>query len=277
MMSLTTTERVAVSPADRAQLLEFAVGTVQAAGRVVLPHFRSAVSVENKLTDGGFDPVTEADQAAERVIRERIGGAYPAHGVYGEEYGWDRGNGLTWVIDPIDGTKSFMSGLLHWGVLLALFDGQQPIIGVMHQPFTGETWAGDGDSAWYEHAGARRDLGSRQGVGLEGAVLATTSPEFLADDAERLAFARLEGRVRLSRYGGDCYLYAMLAMGCLDLVVDGTLNAYDIQPLMPIVQGAGGRISLWDGGDAALGGTVVAAGSEALHAEAMRELSGLNG
>ena len=277
MMSLTLTEQVVVSPADRVQLLEFAVGTVRAAGQVVLPYFRSAVSVANKLTDGGFDPVTEADQAAERVIRERIAEAYPAHGVFGEEYGWNQGNGLTWVIDPIDGTKSFMSGLLHWGVLLALFDGQQPVVGVMHQPFTGEVWAGDGGSAWYEHAGERRDLRARQGVGLAEAVLATTSPEFLANDSEREAFSRLESRVRLCRYGGDCYLYAMLAMGCLDLVVDGTLNAYDIQPLMPIIQGAGGRISLWNGEDAVLGGTVVAAGGAALHAEAMRKLTAING
>lgn len=254
-------------------MLEFAVETARHAGAVVLPYFRGELEIQNKLQGVEFDPVTQADKAAEVVIRERIAARYPSHGVFGEEFGWLQGDGLTWVVDPIDGTKSFMAGMLHWGVLIALFDGQEPIVGVMHQPFTGEIWAGTGDSAWYEHGGRRVELRTRQGVELGDAVLATTSPRYLRDESERSRFAALESRVRLSRYGGDCYLYASLAMGLVDLGVDGTLNAYDIQPLMPIIRGAGGVVTLWDGGDPSLGGSVVAAGNALLHRQALEILA----
>ncbi len=271
-MSLELGVRVPVSVTDRQAMLDFAVESVRAAGAVILPYFRGALEVENKLQGVEFDPVTKADKAAEAVIRERISARYPAHGVFGEEFGWVQGNGLTWVIDPIDGTKSFMSGMLHWGVLIALFDGVEPVLGVMHQPFTGEIWVGTGDAAWYEHMGRRVPLRSRQDVTLEDAVLATTSPRFLKDDGERSRFLELERRVRLSRYGGDCYLYATLAMGLVDLGVDGTLSAYDIQPLVPIIRGAGGVVTLWDGGDPSFGGTVLAAGNPLLHRQALEIL-----
>ena len=140
------TPAVAISDDQRDEYLQFACSAVRAAGRVILPHFRSGVQVTNKLDNGGFDPVTLADQAGERAIREAIELAYPEHGIFGEEYGFNAGNGLTWVIDPIDGTRAFMTGMLHWGVLLALFDGESPVVGAMYQPYTDELFSGDGDA-----------------------------------------------------------------------------------------------------------------------------------
>ena len=267
-------ERVPLSDPDLAELSSFAVALASEAGQATLAHFRTTLSVDNKRGDGGFDPVTEADRDAERVIREGIAAAYPEHGIFGEEFGLTRGNGLTWVIDPIDGTRAFMTGMLHWGVLLALFDGQQPVVGVLHQPFTGETFYGTNDAAFYRRGDEERPLKCRSCASLADAVLTTTSPSLFEAPGERAAFDRLEGAVKLSRYGGDCYIYAMLAMGFVDLATDAGLNAYDIQAIMPIVRGAGGVITTIDGGDPSMGGFVVAAGDAAVHAAALRRMNG---
>ncbi|MEZ5559359.1 MAG: inositol monophosphatase family protein [Pseudomonadales bacterium] len=189
--------------------------------------------------------------------------------MFGEEFGATSGNGLTWVIDPIDGTRAFMTGMLHWGLLLALFDGQTPVLGVMHQPFTGETFYGDNRSARYRRAGQERVLRTRQGVALDAAVLTTTSPRLFADGDERAAFDRLERAVKLSKYGGDCYIYAMVAMGYVDLASDAGLKPYDIQALMPIIRGAGGTVTTMEGGDPSMGGCILASGSAELHRQAL--------
>ena len=152
------TPKVAISDDQHEEYLQFARSAVRAAGRVILPYFRSGVQVTNKLDIGGFDPVTMADQAGERAIREAIELAYPEHGIFGEEYGFNPGNGLTWVIDPIDGTRAFMTGMLHWGVLLALFDGDSPGVGALYQPYTDELFSGDGDAAGLERGGNRQAL-----------------------------------------------------------------------------------------------------------------------
>ncbi len=272
-MALEYSDRVQLSESEAAQALAFAVETARGAGEVILPYFRSSVEIQNKLADGGFDPVTAADKAAEVLIRERVAAAYPDHGLLGEEFGSQAGNGLTWVIDPIDGTKSFMSGMLHWGVLIGLFDGQEPILGVMHQPFTGEVWFGDGNSAWYERGGERAQIHARSGVLLEESVLATTSPKFFNERTELAAYQSLEQNVRLTRYGGDCYIYALLAMGWLDIATDSTLNPYDIQALIPIIRGAGGVVTCWDGSNPSMGGAVIAAGDAQLHAQALGVLN----
>ena len=229
--------------------------------------------MENKLGDGRFDPVTEADKAAEQVLREEIRRRYPSHGICGEEFGVEAGNGLTWVIDPIDGTRAFMSGMVHWGLLLGLFDGERPVVGVMVQPYTEEIWCGDGQSAEFRRGDTVRALSTRRGADLSEAVLATTTP-VLFEGPEREGFARLEAAAKLTRYGGDCYLYGMLAMGFVDLATDANLNPYDIQGLIPIIEGAGGVVTTVDGGNASLGGTVVAAGSVALHREALACFNG---
>jgi len=253
--------------------LAAALEVCAAAGRVILPHFREPIAVENKADGGGYDPVTIADKDAEATIRAELRRRFPSHGYFGEEHGHEPGDGLTWVIDPIDGTRAFMTGMLHWGVLLALFDGMEPVLGVMHQPFTGEFFFGAAGNAGYRRGAERRDLHTRPCAELSAAMLATTSPR-LFSTTQRERFDALSASVRMTRFGGDCYLYCLVAMGQLDLVVEAGLKPYDVQALMPIVRGAGGVITSWTGGDPAMGGSVVAAGDERAHAAALRLLSG---
>ena len=264
---------VSVTDEQRSSFLEFAARAAVEAGAATLPFFRSETVIENKLEGSGFDPVTEADKAAELVLRERIRSEFPSHGICGEEFGIEEGNGLTWVIDPIDGTRAFMSGMLHWGLLLGLFDGERPIVGVMYQPYTEELWCGDGRIAEFRRGGSSRQLQTRGCQDISDAVLTTTSPNYFKG-AERESFGRLESQVKLSKYGGDCYIYGMLAMGYVDLATDGTLNPYDIQGLIPIIEGAGGVITTYQGGNASLGGTVLASGNAELHQRALEVLNG---
>jgi myo-inositol-1(or 4)-monophosphatase len=262
-----------VSDDQRGVFLDFAVGAAIEAGSTILPYFRSETVVENKLEGRGFDPVTEADKAAELILRERISAEFPAHGICGEEFGLEVGNGLTWVIDPIDGTRAFMSGMLHWGLLLGLFDGERPVVGVMYQPYTEELWCGDGQMAEFRRHGAVRPLRTRACHEISDAVLTTTSPNYFKGE-EGDAFRQLESQAKLSKYGGDCYIYGMLAMGFVDLATDGTLNPYDIQGLIPIIEGAGGVVTTYDGGNPSLGGTVLASGNQTLHERALEVLNG---
>lgn len=274
---LRSNEPVDVGPVERAQLLDFARRIAGEAGRVVTPHFRNQPTTENKLGDGDYDPVTVADREAEQVLRARIEEAYPEHGIFGEEFGHREGNGLTWVLDPIDGTRAFISGFVHWGMLIALDDGRGPIVGVMHQPFLGETFAGDGITAQYERTGSLSDarrLKTRACPSLAEAVIGTTHPGCFPDAGDWGRFESLAGECRMLRYGGDCYGYAMVAMGQLDLVVETALNSYDIQALIPIVRGAGGVVTSWDGGDPSLGGSAIAAGDHRVHEQALEVLNG---
>lgn len=269
---LTYQEPLTVSDNLSHELLQFAISAAIKAGAETLPYFRTDATVENKLDDGRFDPVTEADKAVELVLRDLIRSKYPTHGICGEEFGVEAGDGLTWVIDPIDGTRAFMSGMLHWGLLLGLFNGERPVVGVMYQPYTEEIWAGDGRSATFRRRGEIRSLRSRTCPSLSEAVLATTTP-VLFEGREREGFQRLERSVKLSRYGGDCYLWAMVAMGYVDLATDANLKAYDIQGLIPIIEGAGGVVSTYSGGNPSLGGTILASGSRELHEAALRMLN----
>ena len=274
---LTYSERVEVTAEQGKACLAVALDSAEQAGAAALPFFRTGAKVDNKGGEveigRGFDPVTEADRAAETVIRERIKSAFPEHGLFGEEFGHEQGNGLTWVIDPIDGTRGFVTGQLHWGVLLGLFDGQAPILGVMHQPFTGETFFAAGGNAGYRRGGEERALRVRPCAALAEAAMAATTPRMFTPGEQRKAFDRIDERVRFTRFGGDCYNYALLAMGCLDLVVEASLKPYDIQALIPIVRGAGGVITTWSGGDPCMGGTAVAAGDARVHEEALRLLN----
>ncbi len=238
-------------------------------GTTILPFFRSALATEDKSGGGNFDPVTEADRGAEAVIRQKIRAMFPNHGVMGEEYGSERLDAeFVWVLDPIDGTKSFISGMVGWGTLIGLLRNGQPCYGMMHQPFTRERFSGDGGSAKYRGPGGERAMRTRSCAGLADAVLYTTSPRLMAAP-ERTLFSSVEEKVKLSRYGGDCYAYAMLAMGLVDLVIESNLQPYDITALIPIVEGAGGVITTWDGGPAQAGGRVVAAGDARVHAAAL--------
>jgi myo-inositol-1(or 4)-monophosphatase len=243
-------------------------------GETIRPFFRTALGIENKSLGGGFDPVTAADRAAEVAMRTLIKKSFPAHGIVGEEFGAERADAeYVWVLDPIDGTKSFICGLPAWGTLIALTRRGEPIYGMMHQPFTREHFTGDGSAARYRGPAGERALRVRPCASLRDAVLLTTSPLLMQDD-DRTAFQRVEQAVRLSRYGGDCYAYCMLAAGHVDLVIETELKPYDVLPLIPIIEGAGGIVTTWDGGRALDGGRVIAAGDKRVHAAAMKALRG---
>ena len=242
-------------------------------GDAILPFFRTSLAALDKSTNGAFDPVTEADRAGEVAMRRLINAHFPSHGIVGEEFGVERGGAeYVWVLDPIDGTKAFICGLPIWGTLIGLTRHGRPVYGMMHQPFSRERFRGDGEAARYEGPAGPRDLRVRACPGVSGAVISTTHPGAMALP-ERQRFERLESRAKLSRYGGDCYAYAMLAAGHIDLVVEAGLKPYDIVAIIPIVEGAGGIVTSWSGGDAAGGGTVIAAGDRRAHEEALAILN----
>lgn len=260
---------------DNAAFLAFAHTMAIKAGKEILPHFRVALDIEDKGSAAGYDPVTVADRAAESVIRAEIARAYPGHGIRGEEHGWERGSSnYTWVIDPIDGTKSFILGQLHWATLIALHDGERVVAGVAHQPYVGESFVAtaDGTAEW-RRGGERQTLRTRRCGRLGAAVVACTHPSMFRTTPERAAFDRVADRARLTRWGGDCYGYCLLAMGLIDIVLEASLQAYDVQALVPIIGAAGGVITSWTGGACDEGGSVVACGDHALHAEVLRLLA----
>jgi len=244
------------------------------AGEAILPFFRTSLSIDDKSGGTRFDPVTAADRAAEQAMRELIRRTFPEHGIVGEEFGAEHTDAeYVWVLDPIDGTKSFIAGMPAWGTLIALTRFGEPVYGMMHQPFTRERFTGDGGAARYRGPTGSRDLRVRPCDDLSEALLFTTSP-LLMNEADRARFARVENAVRLSRYGGDCYAYCMLAAGHIDLVIETELKAHDVIPLIPIVTGAGGVITTWEGDGAEQGGRVVVAGDARVHAAAMALLKG---
>src|SRR5437870_1605561 len=206
-----------------------------ASGETILPFFRTSLGIDNKSTGRDFDPVTEADRAAEAVMRRLIKASFPRHGIVGEEFGNEREEAeYVWVLDPIDGTKSFIAGFPIWGTLIALLHKGTPVFGMMHQPYIGERFSGDSGSAHYSGPSGERRLTVRRCATLKEATSFTTSP-LLMNASDREAFGRVENAVRLTRYGGDCYSYCMLAAGHLDLVVETELKPYDIAALIPII------------------------------------------
>jgi histidinol phosphatase-like enzyme (inositol monophosphatase family) len=244
-----------------------------AAGETILPFFRTSLSIEDKSSSHDFDPVTEADRAAEAVMRRLIKANFPQHGIVGEEFGSEREDAeYVWVLDPIDGTKSFIGGFPIWGTLIALLHKGTPVFGMMHQPFIDERFSGDSGSAHYQGPSGERKLAVRRCASLSEATAYTTSP-LLMNATDRAAFARIEHAVRLTRYGGDCYSYCMLAAGHLDLVVETELKPYDIAALIPIITGAGGIVTTWDGKPAQSGGRIIAAGDARVHEAALKLLN----
>ncbi|WP_363348129.1 histidinol-phosphatase [Methylocystis echinoides] len=260
---------------------KFVEELAEVSGEAIMPFFRTAIAADDKAHGGAFDPVTEADRAAELAMRRLIQRTFPSHGVIGEEFASrDEAAEYVWVLDPIDGTKSFISGFPTWGTLIGLSHRGRPCYGMMNQPFTRERFHGDGEAAFWRGPSRlgkggeeRRKLVVRPCPTLGQATLMTTSP-LLIEPELRDKFLRVEEKVRLSRYGGDCYAYCALAAGHVDLVIESGLNAYDIVALIPIVEGAGGVVTTWDGGDAAKGGAIIAAGDRALHEAAVRLLAG---
>jgi myo-inositol-1(or 4)-monophosphatase len=242
-------------------------------GDTILPFFRTSLAIENKQA-GGFDPVTAADRAAEHAMRALIRRAFPDHGILGEEYGPERTDAeYVWVLDPIDGTKAFISGMPAWGTLIGLMRFGEPVFGMMHQPFIKERFSGDGGAASYRGPAGNRDISVRDCASLSDAVLYTTSP-LLMNEADRAIFRKVENAAKLSRYGGDCYAYCMLAAGQIDLIVETEIKPHDIVALIPIVNGAGGIITTWENEPAQAGGRIVVAGDERVHKAALEMLKG---
>jgi len=254
-------------------LLATAHALADRSGAVILPHFRSPLAVDHK---GGqlFDPVTRADRDAETAIRAGLAASYPSHGILGEEFGAQAGSEYCWIIDPIDGTRAFILGLPLWGTLIGLTRDGAPLLGLMDQPFTGERFWSSETEAIFRHAGETRVMRTRACADLGDALLATTSTDFFTSEEEHVRFGALSRAVRLRRFGGDCYNYCLLAMGHIDLVVEAGLKPFDILPLIPIIERAGGVVSSWEGGDAREGGRVIAAGDARVHQAAMEILSG---
>jgi myo-inositol-1(or 4)-monophosphatase len=273
---LPTTPAVILDDKELDHLMAFAGRLADAAGAEILPYFRSDVEALNKAQGPCYDPVTLADRTAEQAIRALIHETYPDHGVMGEEFGFEAGeSGLTWVVDPIDGTKSFMTGQLHWATLIALYDGEKPRIGVVDQPYVGERFSGSRAGAKVvRRDGAEQILRTRPCEALETVVLCSTGRDIFADDDELAAFDRVADRTRMVLYGGDCYLYCMLAAGLVDLVIESTLKPHDVQALIPLVEAAGGVISDWSGKPAVHGGRVIAAGDGRIHEQAIALLCG---
>jgi myo-inositol-1(or 4)-monophosphatase len=259
-----------LNQAQVAEALSFARQLMAGAGEIALRYFRRAVAVDNKLADGRFDPVTTADREVEAFLRGELAKRYPGFAIVGEEGGTTAGDtDLRWLIDPIDGTKAFISGMPTWGILLGLQQGEQVLAGLMYQPATGELFTAANGRGELRQRGRITPLASRPTRRLDEAILYCTHDSMFADTANLAAFRRIAERSRLQRFGGDCYAYCMLALGQIDLVVEDTLQPYDIVPLVPIIEAAGGVVTDAAGNTPLNGGFVIAAATPELHAEAM--------
>jgi len=255
-------------------LIATAHAMADAARGATLSHFRlRGLDVENK-SGTGFDPVTRADREAERVMRDILAARRPDDGILGEELGHLPGtSGLTWALDPIDGTRGFLCGTPTWGVLIAVSDADGPILGLIDQPYIGERFLGGLGRAELTGPCGTHPLAVRAPRPLSQAALFTTFPE-VGTPEEGRAFARLAARARLTRYGMDCYAYALVALGQIDLVVEAGLHAYDILAPIAVIEAAGGVVTDWEGGPVRGGGRVLAAANGAIHAEALAVLAG---
>lgn len=257
---------------DDSDLLAVAHTLADAARLAILPYFRQAdLITENKEADG-FDPVTEADRAAEQAMRAILADKRPQDGIWGEEFGQSAGtSGLTWVLDPIDGTRGFISGTPTWGVLIAVSDDNGPRLGMIDQPYIGERFVGGAGEAFVDGPQGRHLLKTRPFRPLDQATVFTTFPE-VGTPADRAGFEAVAKHANLVRYGMDCYAYALLAAGQIDLVIEADLNAYDIQGPIGVVQAAGGIVTDWQGGAAHLGGRAIAAANAQIHVDALNIL-----
>lgn len=256
-------------------LLEAGHAFADLSGTAVLKHFRKPIAVQNKL-ESGFDPVTAADKSAERAIAKALKARFPGHALVGEEYGTvNDGARYRWIVDPIDGTRAFIMGSPLWGTLIGLLDGDTPVLGVMDQPFTGERfWSGEKTSHMRRGKGKAVALKTRACPALKDAVLTSTHPGLFAPGDQTELLARMEKSVRMTRYGGDCYGYCLLAAGFVDIIIEPGLKSYDIAALIPIVERAGGIVTTWDGRPAFDGGDIIACGDKRLHGAALKAMKG---
>jgi histidinol phosphatase-like enzyme (inositol monophosphatase family) len=253
--------------------LAFAHTLADAAGHVIRPYFRKRIEIVDKSAGHAFDPVTEADKRAEEAIRELLSKQFPEDGILGEEYGETKGtSGYRWLIDPIDGTRAFIVGIMLWGTLIALEENGKPVIGILDQPINNERFIGAGGKAQLQTPETTIGLHVRACPELAHAVVTTTHPFAYFTPEEIVLFDRLAKKCRMSRFHGDCYSYAMLALGFIDCVVEAGLKPWDTAALIPIVEGAGGIITDWEGKTITGGGRVIAAGDARVHAQALKLL-----
>lgn len=255
------------------RLIGFANRLADTSGAVIRPFFRQRIDVTHKPGKHAFDPVTEADRGAERAIRAIIDSERPDDAILGEEYGEKRGtSGWRWVLDPVDGTRAFITGRHEWGSLIALEKDGVPVLGILDQPVLGERFIGVNGRSHLVQAGARQPLQVRDCASLGDAVLCATDPSAYMTEAQQAAFARVKAATRMTRYHGDCYIFAMLAMGFIDLIVEGAFRQWDVAALIPLVEGAGGIVTNWQGKPWRDGDALIAAGDTRIHEETVKLL-----
>ncbi len=262
-----------LSPELQAALIGTAHALADIARPETLRHFRRPLDIDNKLAGQGFDPVTVADRAAEAAMRAHLARARPDDAILGEEFGAASGTtGLTWVLDPIDGTRGYICGTPSWGVLISVADADGPLYGIIDQPYIGERFSGGFGQSQTTGPLGTAPLAVRPAASLAAAKLLTTFPE-VGTAEEGAAFRRVASQVRLTRYGMDCYGYALLAAGQVDLVIEAGLQAYDVQAPIAVIEAAGGIVTDWQGGPVHAGGQVLAAASAVLHRHALALLT----
>ncbi|MEO6013416.1 MAG: histidinol-phosphatase [Devosia sp.] len=252
------------------------LAAADAAAERTLAGFRTPLTVENKW-EVGFDPVTAADKDAEIAIRAVLAERFPDHGIIGEEWDPKASSGaFDWIVDPIDGTRAFISGVPVWGTLIGLMHKGRAIAGLMSQPFTGEMWLAVGSGGEFHRNGKTTKLRTSGVTKLAEAKMTATSPELFVRPGRDLSapWARISAATLQTRWGLDCYGYCLMAAGHIDLVVEAGLKNVDIAPLIPIIEAAGGVVTTWDGEPAEEGGNCVAAATPELHRAALALLRG---
>ena len=263
-----------MTDAEQAELIAVAHELADAARAATLAHFRRADLTADSKETARFDPVTVADRLSEARMREILARRRPQDAILGEEMGATAGqSGLTWVLDPIDGTRAFLAGCPTWGVLISVADASGPIYGLIDQPYIGERFEGGFGRAAMQGPQGGRPLQTRGARALADCLIMSTFPE-VGSPEEGAAFHRLAGQCRLTRYGADCYAYALLAAGHIDLVVEAGLQAYDVQAPIAVIEAAGGIVTDWQGRPCLNGGQVLAAANREIHAEALALLNG---
>jgi len=263
-----------ISDIDAQDIFATAAELAEAAREATLLHFRSEGLTADNKEAARFDPVTVADRLSETRMREILARRRPADGILGEEFGPVAGtSGLTWVLDPIDGTRGYLSGTPTWGVLISVRDAAGVVYGLIDQPYIRERFEGGLGRAEVNGPMGRRALRTRAARPLSEAILFSTFPE-VGSAEEGAAFRRVASQAKLVRYGTDCYAYALIAAGQIDLVIEAGLQAYDVQAPIAVIEAAGGVVTDWQGNPCLNGGRVLAAANRAVHAEALALLNG---
>ena len=258
--------------------LAFGERAVRESGALALRYFRTRLDVVNKAGAGAYDPVTQADREIELLLRERIAQTFPADGIVGEEFGRVAGSsGYDWILDPIDGTRAFVSGHLGWGILAGVLCDGEPSVGLAYQPYTDELFSGTNAAAAFTRGTQRRALETSGLADLADAIVYSTDPAMLRTQEDRRALDRIGNDARMLRFGGDCYSLCLLALGQIDVVVEGHLEPYDILPLVPLIRAAGGVVTDRHGGRDFSGGMVIASAGPELHSQVLARVRSFGG